>query len=539
MKFYKLFCLVGLAGVLIPAFVHAESVPAASAFQANSLKYIDCKSTSTDDSTKKRCFRDQLNQVDTLLNSEYNALRSQLKDNERNGLKISQLGWIKRRDRFCGLDRLSRNRDAWLDYIAESENRIRCVIDSTQEQIGRLQQLKHEVSAIYVLGEVEPPVEEPNYITEEVKPESEPRPEMKLRSSRSHRTGKYYFEIVLDDTLAGDNVTNVTSQVIVGTRSYSIGHEIKSRDLVLKLGDKDSVRIVGGSLGEDMRIPKVIIGWAIDLDAGRLYRHQDGIWLDDAPPGSGRGIVISLDSEVFTEIRATVPVATLIDKGILKPNFGEEAFSGYQPEGYRGFDWPDHLTKVLSDSKVPVTAPAKNFISRTSQEKWLQRYAEWVRSFPESESPSTDMTGERCGAGQSGEMWFLTGMRRPGKVQRECVVPEGKSILVPIANAIVQHPSDENPCDKIQVTLKKFMEGASDVRFSLDGKLWSESEIRQLGTNCFKLRNGATGQTTTSAVGGYWVFLPPLSKGRHVIEFGCRFKMIEFELDVTYIVHVR
>ncbi len=481
--------------------------------------------------------RDQLHQVDALLNSAYTDLRSRLKDSETAELTSTQRKWIRTRDQSCGLDQHPRSRDAWLAHVAASENRTRCVIDATQKRLEELQRLQRQASGVFVVAEASPPIEKPGHLAGEASPARELAPEMRTRSSRTHRTGKHYFEIVIDETHAGDMVASVVAQIIDGSQSHGVSHEVKSRDLVLKLGESNSVRIVGGRLG-DLRIPKIVIGWAVDLDAGRIYRHRDGTWLDDAPPGSRRGIVISRNSDVFAEVTATVPVAALRSKGILEVNFGAAPFTGSHPAGYRGFDWPDHLTNGLPDTEVPAGVPSKGRIAGTTQVQWLQRYTEWIRSFPPSESPTADSTGERCGAGQSGDVWFLTGARDMGKVQRECVVPEGKFVLVPVIHTVAQAPS-EVPCERLQVALRKFVDSASELRFSLDDKPWRGSDIRQLGAGCFKLRDGATGQSTTAAVQGHWVFLPPLSKGPHVIQFGGRFTADGFEQDVTYILHVR
>src|SRR4051794_17638175 len=59
--------------------------------------------------------------------------------------------------------------------------------------------------------------------------------------------------------------------------------------------------------------------------------------------------------------------------------------------------------------------------------KWWQ----WALEQPVSTSPLTDPTGDRCGNGQRGPIFFLAGPP-PGSgptVDRVCVVPTGKALF--------------------------------------------------------------------------------------------------------------
>lgn len=73
----------------------------------------------------------------------------------------------------------------------------------------------------------------------------------------------------------------------------------------------------------------------------------------------------------------------------------------------------------------------------------------------------------RCG--------FLRAHGTTGKVQANALVPEGRQILVPILYTVAQ-TSDNMPCDQMQVGIRKFVENASGLRFSLDGKVWENLE---------------------------------------------------------------
>ncbi len=57
-------------------------------------------------------------------------------------------------------------------------------------------------------------------------------------------------------------------------------------------------------------------------------------------------------------------------------------------------------------------APALPDIAKVegiSQPELTNRWWQWAGSFEYADSPVSDATGERCGAGQEGPVWFLAG----------------------------------------------------------------------------------------------------------------------------------
>lgn len=81
---------------------------------------------------------------------------------------------------------------------------------------------------------------------------------------------------------------------------------------------------------------------------------------------------------------------------------------------------------------VTVLPPDESYASVTRGE-WHSRGVQWFVTMPEEVSPNFDPTGERCGYGQSGPVFFpprnFTG--EPGI--QTCVVPEGTAIFVSVA----------------------------------------------------------------------------------------------------------
>ncbi len=79
--------------------------------------------------------------------------------------------------------------------------------------------------------------------------------------------------------------------------------------------------------------------------------------------------------------------------------------------------------------QVTVLGPDDAYAGATRGE-WDARWTQWSASFPERINPNLDVTGQRCGYGQSGPVFFLPGNFRAAPGTMTCVVPEGMAIFV-------------------------------------------------------------------------------------------------------------
>lgn len=498
-----------------------------------------CEAAVHDEASRKSCALDELRYVDGRLNARYQELRRELRPTEIQSLVATQRGWLKARDASCNLDRRTPERQAWLDYAADSAERAACVRQLTEKRLMELERMQNEVAAAPVLAAISPPPAESALVSGEAAAEADIAPDHLIRSAQSHRSGKLYFEAVIEPARAEKLEASLIVRVNDGRRWTGTTHDIRPRDIVLRLGPGSSVTIAGGSLG-DIRVPKVVVGIAVDLDSGRLYRHRDGNWLGGVVPGSPQGIELRRDAAYTAEVRSSVQLAQLLERGIVKVNFGATPFDRQPPAGYRGFDWQDNVVEVAAKTTARSVYSPRDRIAGDSQARWVQRYWEWVRSFAPAESPSADPSGYRCGAGQSGPVWFLTGSKATTPVQRECEVPEGKILLVPIVNVLAQaNPAAQVACDSLLISLRQFSSGVADLRFKLNGVALESPQRFLLGTGCFRLRDASSGQTGIAVGSGYWIFVKPVKKGRHEVEFGGTFSADGFQQDIRYVLHVR
>src|SRR5919108_3069686 len=60
--------------------------------------------------------------------------------------------------------------------------------------------------------------------------------------------------------------------------------------------------------------------------------------------------------------------------------------------------------------------------------KLTVQWWQWVLSIPSEDNPLLDTTGEKCQAGDMGDIFFLVGTFG-GSAERECTISEGQEIL--------------------------------------------------------------------------------------------------------------
>jgi hypothetical protein len=103
---------------------------------------------------------------------------------------------------------------------------------------------------------------------------------------------------------------------------------------------------------------------------------------------------------------------------------------------------PDTVAET-SVATTPETAaveimPPDERWGGASRGEWDARSYQWAVSMPEAVNPLFDATGERCGYGQSGPVFFLPGNFAEGSaegVHRTCVVAEGTAIYLGVVGA--------------------------------------------------------------------------------------------------------
>ena len=168
----------------------------------------------------------------------------------------------------------------------------------------------------------------------------------------------------------------------------------------------------------------------------------------------------------------------------------------------------------------PNTAPYGLSIAQ-----WTAKWWQWILSLPDEHSPVIDTTGEKAAVSQIGPVWFLAGTIG-GIVERRCVIPEEKSILLPILNhgGTLADSKNSKTVQELQLFAKKEMDVISDIHAMIDNKELTDLHQYRITTPIFdvslpknNLFSGTPGPTKGCS-DGYWLFLLPFKKGTHRIQ---------------------
>lgn len=159
------------------------------------------------------------------------------------------------------------------------------------------------------------------------------------------------------------------------------------------------------------------------------------------------------------------------------------------------------------------------------------RWWRWNYETPNSRNPTLDLTGAKCGVGQSGPVFFLAGAPVTTPVTRTCTIPAGKILFFPLiaAECSNQEPSPFFGANEAQLRAcaERLLDGAapSSLKLTIDGTPvtnlvrfrarsplfgFTVPEANQLGL--------PQGTSALSISDGFWI-VAQVSPGNHVIHF--------------------
>ena len=159
----------------------------------------------------------------------------------------------------------------------------------------------------------------------------------------------------------------------------------------------------------------------------------------------------------------------------------------------------------------------RSFVSLTAD--WWR----WARGA--AIPPYLDPDGRLCEAGQSGPVWFLAGTDGTFAPKRECAVPEGKHVLVPVINMYYQAGTVQGtPCADLQSSAAVNNDRLVSAVVMVDGVVIEHVERFRVRSGCFSLAlKGDADHAHLAAADGYWLLLPPMPAGKHTISVGANY----------------
>jgi len=189
---------------------------------------------------------------------------------------------------------------------------------------------------------------------------------------------------------------------------------------------------------------------------------------------------------------------------------------------------PDNSTIFSTVVEEKIFQPDSKPYNLTYGE-WTAKWWQWAYSIPREVNPAYDDTGKYCSENQRGPVWFFPGTY--GKpVIRECTLPTGKAILFPILNSecsFAEFP-ELKTVENLRSCAMTFQDQVTQLHASIDGR-----EIPQLELEKYRIESPSfyftlpennildlpTNTTTEAVSDGNWVFVKPLTPGKHEISF--------------------
>jgi len=175
---------------------------------------------------------------------------------------------------------------------------------------------------------------------------------------------------------------------------------------------------------------------------------------------------------------------------------------------------------------------------------WTARFAQWAHSLPAGINPATDATGERCGFGQAGPVFFLVQAGDEEAIERTCTVPAGTALLLPLLDAsctTVEPPpffgADEA---ELRACTEALFMAPAELTAVVDGVAIPDLERYRVQSDLFTVALPVGNwldvepAVTQGVADGYWLLLAPLPVGEHELQFGGSFPNSDFSTEVTY-----
>jgi uncharacterized protein YecT (DUF1311 family) len=255
---------------------------------------------------RAQCVGDELRGSDRTINRVYGDLLKSLSPDDRIALRNDQRAWIKMRDQECGLTWSKGDRDAWLADLLRDYQKTVCVVRFTNDRVQALYQYQKSNS----ISAAAPAAA------------SDATPVYDLFTHEQKTRGKWYFEVTVDEP--------AIQKLADATFSAGVLQLVIENGVVNKQGTMSGSLI---TIRSTKTVARYALGYAMDLDNGKLYVRMNGKW-NRGVPGSSGGINLTVGRESIGILSSSVAIDSFLKSGLLDVNFGDRAFAYHLPDGY-------------------------------------------------------------------------------------------------------------------------------------------------------------------------------------------------------------
>jgi len=275
---------------------------------ASGAAHAQCDHPKTD-AARADCIKTELKGSDSTINRTYGELLKSLSPEDRTALRTEQRAWIKTRDQQCGLTWSKGDREAWFEDLLQDYQKTVCVVRLTNDRVSALANYQKN-NKLAPAAESAPVVADGQLIYE-------------LQSAQPKTSGKWYFEVKVDGP-AIQKLAEVTLFVGVAQSAPAAGAANEN--------GQASGSIV--MIRRNQNLDTGTLGFALDLDNGKLYTSQDGAWQGGAP-GTAGGIDILKGRIYKAYLNSSAAMNPFLKTHAVDLNYGDRGFVYHVPDGYK------------------------------------------------------------------------------------------------------------------------------------------------------------------------------------------------------------
>jgi uncharacterized protein YecT (DUF1311 family) len=279
-------------------------------FLSASAARAQCDNPKTD-AARAECIKTELKGSDSTINRNYVELMKSLSAEDRTALRNEQRAWLKTRDQSCGITWSKGDREAWFADLLKDYQKTVCVVRLTNARVEALESYQKA-----------------NRVAPAADPASAASSDGELvydmQSNEPKTKGKWYFEVKVDGA-AIQKLAEVT--LFIGVEQ-SAPEQGAANENGQATGSFVMIR-------RNNRTPDSgTLGFALDLDNGKLYSSQDGAWSGGAP-GSAGGLDLLKGRTYKAYLSSSSAVNQFLKVHALDLNYGDRSFLYHVPDGYK------------------------------------------------------------------------------------------------------------------------------------------------------------------------------------------------------------
>jgi uncharacterized protein YecT (DUF1311 family) len=274
-----------------------------------SVSHAQCDNPKTD-AARAECIKIELKGSDSTINRTYVELMKSLSPDDRLALRTEQRTWIKTRNQQCGITWSNGNREAWFEDLLKDYQKTVCVVRLTNERVQALENYQ-KTNKVVPAADPVPAAGEGEAIYDVV-------------SNEPKTSGKWYFEVKVNGA-AIQKLAEVT--LFIG-----IAQSAPDPGATNQQGQASGSFVM---IRRNNQTPESgTLGFAMDLDNGKLYASQDGAW-SGGVPGSSGGLDILRGRTYKAYLNSSTAINQFLQVHALELNYGDHAFLYHLPDGYK------------------------------------------------------------------------------------------------------------------------------------------------------------------------------------------------------------